>query len=50
MKKQKLYQKDKKIENWLKKVGYDNSKKDFFTLLKKAVSVPSFASLRPHRA
>lgn len=30
--------KDKKLKEWVKKGGRDNSKKDFLTLLKRAVS------------
>ena len=36
--KKKLLPKDKKLKSWLKKSGRDNAKKDFLTLLKRAVS------------
>jgi len=35
--KKKFTNKDKKLRDWLKKGGREDSKKDFFTLLKKAV-------------
>ena len=38
MKNKKLSNKDKKLKNYLKKDGRDNAKKDFLTLLKRAVS------------
>ena len=34
----KLKEKDKKLRNWFVRGGRDNSKKDFLTLLKRAVS------------
>lgn len=38
MKKKKFSNKDKKPRNWSVKGGRENSKKDFLTLLKRAVS------------
>lgn len=32
------YRKDKKVRNWLKQGGREGSKKDFLTLLKRAVT------------
>jgi len=37
MKKKKLLSKDKKLKNWLKQGGREDSKQDFLTLLKRAV-------------
>jgi len=37
MKTKKFSLKDKKLRDWLKKGGREGSKKDFLTLLKKAV-------------
>lgn len=39
MKRKKLNQKDKNIINWLKQGGREGSKKDFLTLLKRAVTL-----------
>ncbi len=37
-KKKTLSTKDKKLKNWLKQGGAEGAKKDFLTLLKRAVS------------
>lgn len=38
MKKKKITKNEKKLKNWLKKGGRENAKKDFISLLKRAVS------------
>lgn len=37
MKTKQLHEKDKKLKDWLKAGGREGSKKDFLTLLKRAV-------------
>lgn len=37
--KKRLLAKDKKLKNWLKQGGREGTKKDFLTLLKRAVSL-----------
>ncbi len=37
--KKKILSKDQKLKSWFKKGGREGSRKDFFTLLKRAVSV-----------